>query len=27
VGEIPDYALTPDGAMSGTTIFYKALDR
>ena len=25
VGVIPDYALMPDGAMSATTIFYKAL--
>ncbi len=25
VGVIPDYALMPDGAMSSTTVFYKAL--
>lgn len=25
VGVIPDYALKPDGAMSATTVFYKAL--
>ncbi len=25
VGVIPDYALMPDGAMSATTVFYKAL--
>lgn len=24
-GVIPDYALMPDGAMTGTTVFYKAL--
>jgi GNAT superfamily N-acetyltransferase len=27
VGVIPDYALMPDGAMSATTVFYKALDQ
>jgi GNAT superfamily N-acetyltransferase len=26
-GEIPGYALMPDGEMAGTTLFYKALDR
>ncbi len=26
-GVIPDYALMPDGALTPTTIFYKALDR
>jgi hypothetical protein len=25
VGEIPDYALMPDGAYCATTVFYKAL--
>jgi len=25
VGEIPNYALMPDGALCGTTFFYKSL--
>ncbi|EBK2138088.1 GNAT family N-acetyltransferase, partial [Salmonella enterica subsp. enterica serovar Enteritidis] len=25
VGEIPDYALMPDGKLTGTTLFYKSL--
>ena len=27
VGEIPRYALMPDGAPCATTVFYKAIDR
>jgi GNAT superfamily N-acetyltransferase len=27
VGDIPGYALLPDGALCGTTVFYRTLDR
>jgi len=27
VGEVPDYALWPDGGYCSTTFFYKALER